>query len=317
VYADISADTLNLDPVKTAAAVTPATRAILFQHTYGNLAGAADVQALANDRRLLLVEDCAQCLPASVGEFTPGRWGTAAIFSNNLMKPMATGSGGIAAIHDKALAARVRDLRGKSSPRSTIGELLRRAETLVHRYVLRPSLYWPLFALSRRISSNYRSRPVSEEITSEISACAYRISPRQVADGDAGLRRLANMVLHRQATCQSYRKALAGLPGIEMPAVHPRFPLYWFPLLTVKKETLLQAARGQRLPIMPWPIRTPIYPIVEESLLRGYQYEPGSCPVAEDVARRLVGLPTDGLATSRHVARVIGLVGAHHADGRR
>src|SRR4051794_17744290 len=39
VYADISMETLNLDPTSLRGALTPATKAILFQHTYGIQAG--------------------------------------------------------------------------------------------------------------------------------------------------------------------------------------------------------------------------------------------------------------------------------------
>ena len=35
LYADVSADTLNLDPAAVRRAIGPRTRAILFQHTYG------------------------------------------------------------------------------------------------------------------------------------------------------------------------------------------------------------------------------------------------------------------------------------------
>ncbi len=39
VYADISEDTLNLAPAALQTAIGPRTRAVLFQHTYGQSAG--------------------------------------------------------------------------------------------------------------------------------------------------------------------------------------------------------------------------------------------------------------------------------------
>ena len=50
VYADISADTLNLDPDALEGAISPRSRAILFQHTYGSSTGIDQVAAVAARR---------------------------------------------------------------------------------------------------------------------------------------------------------------------------------------------------------------------------------------------------------------------------
>jgi len=60
VFADISAETLNLDPAAVEAAITPRTRAILFVHLHGNPGGARECAAMARKHDLLFFEDCAQ-----------------------------------------------------------------------------------------------------------------------------------------------------------------------------------------------------------------------------------------------------------------
>jgi perosamine synthetase len=308
IYADISAATLNLDATAAATAITPRTRAVLFQHTYGNLAGAQAIKTMTSDRGVLLVEDCAHCVPVLADDYTPGRWGSASIFSNNPMKPLPTGSGGFAAIHDRALAEGVRNCQTKYPYRSNASEWLRKGDAFLRRQALRPSLYWPLFELSRAVS--HRQHSLSAEIASEITALGYRISERQATDGDVGLARLDEIVGRRRAACATYREALEGVDGVDLPKVNPQFPLLYFPILSLDKTTLLRRARARAIPIVPWPIRTPIYPIEDERALSQYGYELGSCPVAEDVARRLVGLPTDSSIPLRHDSRVIALVKA-------
>jgi perosamine synthetase len=245
----------------------------------------------------------------------PGHLGRAAIFSNNLLKPLPAGSGGVATTNDAELAARVRGRRDRYARRSTAMEIADGLETWVHRYVLRPASYWPLFDLSRRFTASYRVRPLASEIAGEITAKAFRISPRQARRGSRWLARLDEVAVHRQAACVDYTAALRDVEGIVMPCSDTRLPLLYFPLLLEGKEGLLQAARAQRIAIVPWPLRTPIYPVEEEGMLPAYGYRPGSCPVAESVAQRLVGLPTDPSTGAAHRAAVVRLVRAHQGGG--
>lgn len=60
VFADISEETLNLDPMAVEAAITPRTRGIIFVHLHGNPSGCAQTAAIAEKHKLLFFEDCAQ-----------------------------------------------------------------------------------------------------------------------------------------------------------------------------------------------------------------------------------------------------------------
>src|SRR5262245_45708157 len=111
VYVDIDPATLNLDARAAASAITTKTRAILFQRTYGIGAGIREAKALADAHGIPLIEDCAQCLPMASGDPAPGHLGLAAIYSNNLRKPMPAASGGMAATNDAKLAGEIRRYR--------------------------------------------------------------------------------------------------------------------------------------------------------------------------------------------------------------
>ncbi|HYN08792.1 MAG TPA: DegT/DnrJ/EryC1/StrS family aminotransferase [Vicinamibacterales bacterium] len=311
VYADICSNTLNLDAAAVEAAVTSGTRAVLFQHTYGNLDGVAGVEAVARRRGVLFVEDGAQCLPTRLADYTPGRWGDATIFSNNLMKPLPAGSGGLVSTNDLNLATRIRAQQTQAPVPPLRHDWWRRAEVWVHRQLVRPILYWPLFELNRRIASAYQSQEVIAEISSDITARACRISGWQARRGEAALDTLDAAVAHRRAACAMYGAGLRGLGGIRLPCLDSAFPLYYFPVLVSAKDALLATARRRLTQIVAWPIRTPIYPVETEATLRQYGYEPGSCAVAEDVARRLVGLPTDPSIPVRHIRRVTALIEEH------
>lgn len=103
--------TFNLCPSKTAAAITPATKAILAVHLYGRLAPMPELMALADKRGLLVLEDSAQAHGASIGGKKAGSWGVASGFSFYPGKNLgALGDAGAVTTDDDDLAATIRAL---------------------------------------------------------------------------------------------------------------------------------------------------------------------------------------------------------------
>ncbi len=308
VYADISAETLNLNPQRVETKVNSATRAILFQLTYGASAGVEAVTEIAAREGLLLVEDCAQCLPYTAEGWRPGSYGRAAIFSNNLLKPMPAGSGGMAVTGDYELALKIQAQSDALPELGWLEDFRLRAEKLAHEYLLRPSWYWPLFNLYRKINSGYRARPLDAEIEGEITRRGRRLSARQMREGMRWLRRIEDLASHRRLCCAEYARDLSAANNLKLASVNAEQPLYYFPILAPNKPELLRQAQARHVELIAWPAKAPIYPFESAQDLRAYGYEPGACPVAEDVAAKLVGLPTHSKITAEHRRRIISLL---------
>ena len=103
--------TFNLCPKKTAAAITPETKAILAVHLYGQIAPMKEIMALAKAHNLLVLEDAAQAHGASIDGKKAGSWGDAAGFSFYPGKNMgALGDGGAVTTDDADLAKTLRAL---------------------------------------------------------------------------------------------------------------------------------------------------------------------------------------------------------------
>jgi dTDP-3-amino-3,4,6-trideoxy-alpha-D-glucose transaminase len=112
VLVDIDPERLTLDPQKVAAAITPATRAIIPVHLYGCPADLAPILEMARRNDIFVVEDCAQAHGAMYGDKRVGAWGDIAAFSFYPTKNLgAYGDGGAVVTNDPALAERVRLLR--------------------------------------------------------------------------------------------------------------------------------------------------------------------------------------------------------------
>src|SRR5262245_52035905 len=81
VFADIDPATYNLDPASVEAAITPATRAVIAVHLYGQCADMAALTAICKRRKLVLIEDCAQAIGADFDGRRAGAWGALGCFS--------------------------------------------------------------------------------------------------------------------------------------------------------------------------------------------------------------------------------------------
>ena len=313
-YADIERSTLNLSAAR--AATEQDGRALLFQHTYGSATGLKAAELLASERDWLLIEDCAQCMPTRAGAPSVGRHAQsgalrAAIFSNNLMKPLPAGSGGVAVTNDPQLAAAIQHARGSlQAPNIRFGASIV-IQSLLHTCLLRPSTYWPLFALARRFGSHYEMLSLEDEVQREVRDAPGKISSRQARRGTRWLRRASALAEHRRNTCAAYAEALQGAPALEFADTDADAPLCYFPIQIDDKPGLLRRAEAARVEVVPWPVSTPIYPVENERELATYGYELGSCPVAEGVAQRLVGLPTHARVGGRARDAVVELVLAH------
>jgi perosamine synthetase len=108
VFADIDAVTLNLDPQAAAAAVTERTRALLPVHIFGYPADMPAFERIAAARGLAIVEDACEALGARHGDGPAvGARGHAAVFGFYANKQLTTGEGGMVALGDADLKARI------------------------------------------------------------------------------------------------------------------------------------------------------------------------------------------------------------------
>jgi dTDP-4-amino-4,6-dideoxygalactose transaminase len=117
VFVDVDPVTFNLDPALTAAAVTPATRAVVPVHLFGLCADMAAIRA-AVCPSVAVIEDAACAAGASHHGRPAGGFGDAACFSFHPRKSVTTGEGGMLVTTDGALAKRAEQLRnhGASVP---------------------------------------------------------------------------------------------------------------------------------------------------------------------------------------------------------
>jgi perosamine synthetase len=111
VFADIDPRTYNLDPASAASAITPRTKAIMPVHQVGLPADMDPFLELGERHGVAIVEDAACAIGASYKGRPIGSLGPLTCFSLHPRKVITTGEGGIIAVQQPAVAARLRRLR--------------------------------------------------------------------------------------------------------------------------------------------------------------------------------------------------------------
>jgi perosamine synthetase len=113
VFADIDPKTLNLDVAKAAAAITPRTRAIVAVEAFGNPNGMIEVEQLAQQHELILIEDACEGFGGKFADRHIGSFGRAAVFGFYPNKQITTGEGGMIVTDDDNFANTCRSLRNQ------------------------------------------------------------------------------------------------------------------------------------------------------------------------------------------------------------
>ncbi len=125
VFADIDAESYCLDPRALEKCLTPRTRAVIVVHLYGRCAAIAEIAALCRDKKLVLIEDCAQSLGADYDGRRAGSWGDFGCFSFYPTKNLAAaGDAGMITARAARHAEQLRMLRHHGSRQAYLHEVL-------------------------------------------------------------------------------------------------------------------------------------------------------------------------------------------------
>ena len=117
VFADVDAETFNLDPADVERRITPRTRAIAPVHLYGQPADIRALTRLARRHHLRIIWDAAQAHGATYAGLDIGSFPDVVCYSFYPSKNITTGEGGMLTTSNAALTAALRLARSHGERR--------------------------------------------------------------------------------------------------------------------------------------------------------------------------------------------------------
>lgn len=306
IYADIDPSTYTIDPTLLAARISPATKAIVFQHTFGNGAHLAKILEIARAHNLLLIEDCAHAL-GSVYEGKPaGTLGDIAVISFGRDKSISSVFGGAIMTGDRALASNIRQALTslKMPPWRWVQQQLLHPIlfSLIKPLYFQGQLGKVLLVTFQRLGFLSKAVTTEERVAGQALHTTYRYVPALAALALHQLRKLDRFTEHRMAVVRRYNAA-----GITSINAGERISWLRYPVRSTNPPEVYTDAVTRRILLGDW-YRAAVFPA--ESY-KHIHYVPGSCPQAEQAAAEIINLPTYPTLTTEEIERVIAVVRSH------
>ena len=309
IYVDIDPLSLNMTPAAVVSAMGPRVRAVVLQHTMGNVAAVIAVVQAARSRGIIVIEDCALATGTRQQGFPVGINADAAIFSMELSKTISTGWGGILVVQTPALIKSVRRqhdgiiLRGILSTTRDTWQIALTAFFLHHRFY-RLGRY--VYAIAFKLNIFRYSTPVDELEGKPAIDFIARMGLPQLRLAAHQWRRLAHVrvvsgrhVRILQAALQAARLRAVGVAPLSDEPVSPRV---CFLVQSPARTTAWFFSRGVELgrwfdgPLSPPPT------------VDAFSYDPALIPNAVQVARQIVNLPTHCGITIKECKRLVAMI---------
>jgi len=314
VFVDIEPVTYNIDVGLIEEKITPRTKVIVAQHTYGYPCEMDAIMDISDRHGIPVVEDCCLALGSKYRDKLCGTFGVAAYFSFQWNKPFTTGIGGMAVTSDVELADKIRDLCEAElvAPGSKAAFLLS-LQRLVYRLLIYPkttAMAQSLFRWLTRKGVVVGSSSTSEFVPEMAGDFFMAMDAGQAGAGLRQLKKIDGNIQHRR-TMQRLYDELLRQAGFSVPEIPEHFDpsLVRYPVRVDDKQRAIAEAPGRRVELGTW-FECPLHPI--ETPMHLYGYVEGMCPVAEKAGRDVVNLPLHpraGRATARRSVRFVTKIG--------
>jgi perosamine synthetase len=265
VFVDIDPKTLNMDATKVAAAITPRTKGIVGVEAFGHPGGMPEVEQIARQHELVLIEDSCEGFGGRHGTRPIGSFGRAGIFGFYPNKQITTGEGGMIVTDDDTFAGACRALRNQG----------------------REGMSW---LAHQRLGYNYR--------LSELNAALGVAQMQRLDEILDNRRRVAHLYIERLMT-----NRYLILPTLE-DDTHVSWFVFVVRLNDLfepgDRDDIMRELRAEGIGCNNYFPPIHLQPYIAEK----YGYKPGDFPVCEYVAARTLALPFFGKMTEWQVARV-------------
>jgi perosamine synthetase len=305
IYAEIDPTSFSFAPASVESLITPRSRVLIVQHTFGIPANLAKLLEIARAHGLHVLEDCCHVSRSTYKGAPLGSFGEAAFYSYQWSKPLVLGRGGSALINEPRLADRMASLYTEFEPpgfRDRLGiNLQYLAFSLLRRRKVLNRLRHAIRLIAPMATGTIRREELEGKITGDyhkrMSLDLQRRLHSKRLQADESIARRHFLGVRLDAHLQRLGVSTLRL-GSEIDATFMRYPA-----LTNDRSKLLAEGRAQGVELDPY-FATPIDPLPSSEWER-VCYRAGSCPVAEDMAKKVVTIPLQPWTSDREWNRLL------------
>ena len=292
VYVDIDSNTLCMNVGLLKDKITPRTKAIIVQHTFGVPADMDGISRIARAENIGLIEDCCHSPWSLYNNMTVGNFGDAAFYSYEWGKPIIAGIGGSCIVRNADLAKKLEMLSREYKQPPFIKTIKIRFQRLAYSMIVFPGLFWIVRDAFRLLGSLGIAEGTfhRDELLGSLDhdrlllpRFFQKVIEKKAARSERAIRMRKRLAEEYRSMAKQLDIKLFDLPRHVEP-VYLRLPLR-----VRKKKPILELARKMRIELGDWFV-SPIHPLVG-SVCRLAGYEEGACPESERAAAEIITLP--------------------------
>lgn len=275
VLADVEPETLTIDPIRVAEAITPRTRAIMPVHFAGHPTDMRPLLDLADKYKLYIIEDAAHAFPSSYEGRPIGTIGDFTAFSFYATKNLTTAEGGmLTGVPEYIERARLLSLHGMN-------------RDAWKRYSAEGSWYYEVVAPGFK----------------------YNMTDIQAALGQVQLKRIPLMQAQRQQVVAQYNKVFSQIAELQIPSERTNIEHAWhlyvlrlhLDRLTIDRAAFIKELYARNIGTSVHFIPIHLHPYYRDK----YGWQPSAFPVSYAEHQRTVSLPLHSRLSDTDVNDVI------------
>ncbi|QNK58382.1 UDP-4-amino-4,6-dideoxy-N-acetyl-beta-L-altrosamine transaminase [Paenibacillus sp. PAMC21692] len=278
VFADIKADTWNLDPLEVKKKITPNTKAIIPVDFTGQPVEMERIMEIAETHDLVVIHDAAHSLGASYGNQKVGILGHMTMFSFHPVKGITSGEGGIIVTDNETYYRKLQLFRNHG---------------LTKNVALMEDNDGPWYYEMHELGYN------------------CRMTDLQAALGDSQMNKLDLFVERRREIANLYTEAFSDMPGLVTPyqadTANSAWHLYVVRWSTesfrVSRKEIFEALRSENIGV-----HVHYIPVYRQPYYKRLGYSSENCPEAEAYYREAITLPLFPSMTDQDIRNVISAV---------
>ncbi len=319
VYVDIDPQTFNMDLSSLQKKITEKTRAIVVQHTFGNIVDMQKVRNIVEEEneqrkqgeRIRIVEDAAHIFPSDFKGIHSvlGKYSDMLLFSFSQDKSISSTQGAASVILDKEVLDIAKEnyskLHKPSKKESLYNARYIKLWSLIKKYYFTKLIPFTNITIGRVLIILFRSlgliKKQAEANTLEFSGIE-KLSQVQAVLLSNQLKKVSKRNEKREKITEFYNTNLKK----EFKFKTERDVLLRYPILLENKEEIKKRLLEKEIIAGNW-YSSVVNPLTEEELINA-NYEKGSCPLAEKVGSHILNLPTNIKVTEKDAKEIVEIV---------
>lgn len=320
VFVDVKRETFNIDLEKLKEAITPKTKIIVIQHTFGNLVNMEEVRKIVDEEnsnreesnQIFLLEDCAHLFDTKNKDL--GKYSDAFFFSFAQDKAISCTQGALLVMNRSYKLKHNLVEKYEEVDEMPEKDALYNAKYItlwdkIKRYYFTLDIPLLKFSIGKLLFVIYKLLGLIKRQASNNSIefeGIYKLSDVQAKLLDKQLERIEEFNNHRRNISKIYTEGLKESFKFDTEEIEEPSVLLRYPILLQNPEQVREELRKIKVISGRW-YTTPVFPISTENL-HTVGYEKGNCTEAEFCCRNIINLPTNIEVTEDIAKNIVSII---------